>query len=274
MYSDVIHSTETPLVLAVVGDLHCNSTLGLCPPKFTLDDGGTYTPSKLQEQLWTCWTSYWAKVKTAAAGKELIVVVNGDMVEGFHHHCTQLVSENPADQFKMALDVMSVPVDLASYLYIVRGTEAHVGQSGYYEEELAQTLGAEMTPTGAFSHWYLRLVLNGTVFDFAHHASMGRLPWTSGNLLNRLAIEIELDNYRKGKTPPRYSVRSHNHRWGASDETLPVHVVGLAGWQGPTGYVQRIHPGALPQVGGLIFRLDDDLPAMNIVNYPWNIIDD
>lgn len=29
-------------VVAIVGDLHCNSTLGLCPPRVALDDGGEY----------------------------------------------------------------------------------------------------------------------------------------------------------------------------------------------------------------------------------------
>ena len=38
---------------AVVSDLHCGSTLGLCPPEgVQLDDGGQYLPSAAQKALW------------------------------------------------------------------------------------------------------------------------------------------------------------------------------------------------------------------------------
>jgi hypothetical protein len=51
-----------PVILAVVSDLHLNSTVALCPPEgVTLDDGGTSEPSRLQRWLWDCWEDDWTQ---------------------------------------------------------------------------------------------------------------------------------------------------------------------------------------------------------------------
>ena len=45
-------------LVVATADQHVNSTVGLCPPAVTLDDGGTYRASELQLLQW----SYWKEV--------------------------------------------------------------------------------------------------------------------------------------------------------------------------------------------------------------------
>ena len=60
-------------VLAVVSDLHCGSTLGLCGPEpVELDDGGLYTPSAIQRWLWERWADYWRRVEVARQGADCV----------------------------------------------------------------------------------------------------------------------------------------------------------------------------------------------------------
>ena len=56
-------------VVAVVSDLHINSTVGLCPGPVPLDDGGTHQPSKEQRALLRCWNEYWAEIDEWAEGR-------------------------------------------------------------------------------------------------------------------------------------------------------------------------------------------------------------
>ena len=39
-------------VVALVSDLHCNSTTALCPPVVNLDDRGQYHAGPIQRAIW------------------------------------------------------------------------------------------------------------------------------------------------------------------------------------------------------------------------------
>ena len=55
-------------IVACFGDMHCGSTVGLCPPEgIELDDGGLYMPNTGQEWLWNNWEEAWAKVGNNAS---------------------------------------------------------------------------------------------------------------------------------------------------------------------------------------------------------------
>src|SRR5687768_6791425 len=82
---DCLSETETrPVIVATPGDLHTNSTLGLCPSEgVDLDDGGHYAPNKIQRWIWQCWCDYWAAIGKAreALGAELWVAINGEVTD-------------------------------------------------------------------------------------------------------------------------------------------------------------------------------------------------
>ena len=91
-------------VLAVVSDLHTNSTIGLCPPRFPLDDGGEYVASKAQRWLWTNWQNYIANVSQTAQeyNCRIVTVFNGDLLDGDHHGTAQIITRNRNDMLRLA----------------------------------------------------------------------------------------------------------------------------------------------------------------------------
>ena len=158
-----------PAVVVIVSDLHVNSTVGLCPQRVALDDGGTYQQSKAQRWIYRCWLDFWQHVDNLPRSA-LYVVLNGDLVEGLHHGTTQLVTHNEETQLGMALQLLEPVARLADYLFIVRGTEAHTGPSAFWEEHIAEDLSAVRDEVGlTASWWHLPLTVEGVTFDICHH---------------------------------------------------------------------------------------------------------
>lgn len=247
-------------ILVVISDLHLNSTVALCPPAVALDDGGTYRPSKIQRQLWRWWLDSWEQVKATVEREkaELYVVVNGDVVEGYHHRWTQLISSNPADQERMAITVLDPVAQMADHLFFVRGTQAHAGRSAHWEETLADDLGAESdTETGTASWWHLKFKLGGVKFSIAHHRPIAKLPWTMGGPANRLAAHIVYKYAKRGWKRPDVVVRSHGHKIDDSSKTHPVKVICAPAWQSSTEFINKIDPDSFADVGSLLFVCRD-----------------
>ena len=245
------------IIVAVVADLHINSTLGLMPKVFVRDDGESVWASHLQNEVFRAWLSYWADVKKQVRAHKatLYVVINGDVCEGFHHGTTQLITHNPADQFKLAIDVLEPVARMADRLFIVRGTSSHAGTAAHWEEVIADDLGAVPDEvTGTASWWHLPMDVNGVLMHFSHHRRQNTLPWTSGGAANRLAAETVYEYARSGDRLPDVVVRSHGHIFDESSRIHPVKVIFSPAWQLKTEFSHRIAPDRMPAIGGLIFR--------------------
>lgn len=261
-----------PVVLAITSDWHAGSTVALCPPSIALDDGGVYTASKPQSWLWQNWTAYWERVATVRddLGAELFMVGNGDAVDGNHHGTTQILSGNPAAQAAVVDALLKVPLALKpDRIVMVRGTEAHVGQSASSEERIARglrkdgwpVLGDDMTGTASLWHW--RATIQGVRLDFAHHGRVGTRPWTKPNVVANLAAEIFYDHaaadmqHHRLPTAPHLAVRSHMHQFVDTHDQHPVRVIQTPAWQLATAFIHRIAPGKLADVGGLVVTIQD-----------------
>ncbi len=233
--------------------------MGLCPPGgIQLDDGGWYTPSYYQKELWGCWEDYWRAVKSAIRpGDRLFVVVCGDWVDGNHHGTAQIVSPNIAStQHDIAMAAIQPAIDLNPTRFIViRGTEVHVGGSGAQEEALAKTLPVKTIDndkTGAHSHWHWQCESQGVLMDFAHHGSVGRLPHTRSNPAKALAVKIMVAAAKHGTRMPDVAYRSHAHQAADTHDEFPVRVIQTRAWQLSTAFVERIAAGSLPEIGAII----------------------
>lgn len=265
-------------VIAVVSDLHVNSTVALCPPSFTLDDGGTYRASRPQTWIWRQWLSYWQTVREwrDSLDAPLRIIVNGELGDNNHHHTTQLITRNEADIVRMAAEVMRPATDLlreGDHLFVTRGTEAHSGPSASIDERIAADLGA--TPARddepPVSWWQLRAEFDGVTFDVMHHppGSGGRLPWTRGNFANKLAAIAYMEAGRK-EQPPHLLIRGHIHAPADSQDTWPVRAVIAPSWKLKDAYAYRIGGGFLP-VGGLIITCHDGGYELRKMLYHWPV---
>lgn len=252
-----------PKIIAITSDHHTGSTVGVCPPEgVRLDDAGRYLPSKPQQWLWQCWEDYWGWVaKLQREHKaELTVVYNGDMTDGDHHNTHQIISRNPDAQSYVADRVFGVPQALRpKRLFVVRGTEAHVGSGGSTEEALAKFLGAERdVETETWSRWRLRLQVHGKLLDFQHHGKIGQTPWTKGNVVNANAARIFYEHTIRGERHPDVAIRSHMHQYHDTHDAYPVRVIQTPSWQLKTGFVHRVMPESIADVGGVVILVAPD----------------
>ena len=245
-------------ILAVVGDTHINSSVGLCVPSTNLDDGGTYRASKGQRWLWYNWLDYWecvAKLVTQHDAK-LWTVFNGDPVEGDGKNRThQLITQNDTTVMNMTLDAIQPALEASDRLFVVRGTAAHVGLSANLEEKIAIDIEAvKCKETDTYSWWKLLLECDGVLFDITHHGKVGRLPWTKSNPLNVTATRLIM--HYAGYKLPKVAIRSHNHIYVDTFNNYPIRVIANPAWQLKTEYSHRLDIIEEADIGGSIFICD------------------
>lgn len=258
-------SRSKKVVIGVVSDLHCGSTVGIHATQPTaLDDGGFYISSTAQEWLYDNWVEFHARLRKAAKGAELHYIINGDLVDGAHHGTTQIVSNHPniqSDVLHNVLDPQLKALDPKS-IAIIRGTEVHVGPSGSAEESYARSLVAQgynvirEAETGNASHWHYRGMYNGALIDAAHHGRVGSRPWTKANGTLSLAAEITMEYAMRRERCPNLAIRSHMHQWVDTADNYPVRLIQTPAWQLGTAYIHRRHTEGLADVGGTIVTIE------------------
>ena len=254
----------------VVSDLHCGCRLGLCPPEDRkLDQGGWYRPSPLQLKLWQWWSEFWdAWVPLVTRGEPYAIVVNGDTTNGRHHKGVTNISESLVDQKRIAKDVIRQRIDHPNckQLYMVRGTEAHVGLGGENEEALAEDLGAVKNPDGDYAPFELWLRVGGPTGALVH--IMHHIGTTGTSAYETTALQKEFTEScseagKWGNPAPDIVVRAHRHRH-AKTQVPTVNGDGICvvtpGWQLKTPFVFRIPGGRVttPQCGGILIRQGDE----------------
>lgn len=262
--------------LIVVSDTHCGCRLGVCPPgPITLDDGGSYYPSDFQTKMFQLWKEFWDSwVVEVTRGDPYDVVHNGDAIDGVHHGSTTQVSQNIEDQLRIAFALMA-PVVAAckksgGQYFHVRGTQAHVGQSAVYEEQLAQRLGAVPNELGQYARYDLwkrvgvdTKRVKAPLVHLMHHIGTTSSAAHEASAVNAEITAEYVEAARWKREPPDYVVRSHRHRSIAVDfDSAKGYAAAIVtpAWQGKTPFVWRV-PGARlsePQVGGILIRQGDE----------------
>lgn len=261
---------KKPIVrnLVVVSDTHAGCRLALCRPEpIQLDGGGMYQASKFQLKLWEFWREFFdVWVPLVTGGEPYDLVHNGDAIEGVHHRATTQISHNLEDQQRIAEGVLRPEVERClaggGTYYHIRGTEAHVGQTGEFEERLARTLGAKPNSEGQYARWDLWKRVgdeNGPLVNLLHHVGTTGSAAHEASAVNAELTATYNEAARWDQKPPDYVVRSHRHRFIAVDmESGRGHAAAIVtpAWQGRTPFAFKI-PGArvsTPQFGGILIR--------------------
>lgn len=241
---------DSPRVIVVLGDLHCGSTVALCPPDFQITDGGKHTLNAAQEWIWEQWLAFNAWLEVSLAGRSYVLVVNGDAGEGVHHHTKQLVSLETCDHCAMAVNVLRPLADGATETLMVRGTETHVGASD--ESGIGAQLGARQdTSTGRFAADEWELTMNGVRVAFRHHMVTSKRKYLEASGLGIELGNQQLERARTGGDIPQVICAAHRHRFGLYSDAFGMMVVG-APWQLSTQYAHKVVPGATPTVGAYL----------------------
>jgi hypothetical protein len=236
-----------------------------------LDDGGAYLASDVQRKMWALWRAFWDDwVPEVTRGEPYDVVHNGDAIDGVHHNSTTQVSHNMEDQITIAEMVLAPEVAKCKAsggtYYHIRGTEAHVGKSGVYEEQLAKRLGAKPNAQGQYARYDLWKRVggdDGPLVHLLHHIGTTGSAAHEASAVNAELTAEFVEAGRWGRQPPDFIVRSHRHRSIAVDinsaRGYAASIVTPA-WQLKTPFVWKV-PGARlaePQLGGILIRRGDE----------------
>ena len=266
--------------VVVISDTHFGCKLALMPDEFITDEGTIIKPSELQKKLLLMWNDFWGEfVPRATRNEEFILVHNGDIIDGIHHNSVTQITQNIADQRKMAIQMMRPILDnpKCRAYYHIRGTEAHVGKSGQDEEDIARQLNAIPNAENNYARWelWLRFGDKGLLTHFTHHISTTNSAAYESTAVYKEYIEACVDSARWGYEPPDAVIRSHRHRHFkieiASKNTNAISVV-TPGWQLKTPFVFRGSLGrsSTPQIGGIILREGEEVPIYERAKV-WNI---
>jgi hypothetical protein len=249
-----------PSAVAVVGDLHAGSTVGLMPPSFRLDAGQTITPSKQQAWLWKCWLEYcdWLDNFSLDA-----IVINGDLPNGLNARDAQNLTGNESDQINFVVDCLQPLLykgnkRRAGSVYITRGTGYHSGGAGSREETIAREIGAVQDDTGAYSRYVNRLTWRDQSLFFTHHIQIAAVyPLTP---LQRAQREWRVRCQKRGTRMPDVDIRSHVHTCHFIQSTDNKWMHTAPAWQLMTDFSHKVAPAGEEDfvTGGLLICLDEE----------------
>ena len=255
----------------VVSDLHSGCQLGLCPPKLKLDNGGTYRASKLQKKLWYWWnlfrTKYvpmWCTNRRTGKRAPYVLVLNGDTTDGIHHGSTTQISHNHNDQLLIAHANTANwwKDDYLQAVYVIRGTEAHVGPSGEMEEIFAREIGAQPDESGNYARYDLWKRVGRGLVHILHHIGTSASTYYEATAVQKELAEMYTEAAKAGQTPPDIAVRSHRHRFvSTSFATKRGTATGIVtpGWQLKTPFVWRTGMRIkMPEFGGICVCQGDE----------------
>lgn len=264
--------------IVAISDTHVGSYAGLCPPGgISLDDGGLYKPNKFQKTTWKFWSHFWSEfVPEQAAGAERVIVVfNGDLIDGVHHKTTSIISSSWQVQESAAIDILGkLPAPQGFTIhqrFVVRGTEAHSDIGGQSEERIAKGIGCQANEIGEYSAWQLWLEVDGCVFQFAHHIGVTSSAAYESSAPMREMVAGLVEAAQWDRKLPNVFVRSHRHRF----IIVPIPTLNgryqsviTPGWQLRTPFTERIDRMRMPHIGGVVFRVEDGKCEIREKLYP------
>lgn len=262
-------------IIAVSADKHSGSSLGLIRGTFELQDGGSYTPSPLQKQIWRQYEECLDYIKQERKKSRLIWIENGDPCEGIHHQSTQLVSARVDEHEQIASDILDysfqkVGMTKGDLAYMMAGTEEHGGNGSQSENRLAEDFNyfipqysKESEKPNRYTWDRLLLKVNGVLLDIAHHGgSVGKRAWTTENTMRALVKSFYLQSLEDKTELPRYWIRSHLHQFVYSGMYSGKHgnIEGFVtpSFQFKTGFAYKIAGHQLSDIGMLIIGIEED----------------
>jgi len=261
--------------LLVVSDTHSNSTVGLSVPSTQLDDGDQIHAGTARRWLFHTWEDILTRTaeKVRQYGSELYGLINGDAVEtDAKNRSLQLISKNKTEAEQIAIEALTPMFQMCKGVYVVRGTEAHVGQQAQSEEAVALNFDNTIkdTDTGRASWQYLPLDLDGVRLDIAHHprGGGGGRPMNYQAGIMRIASDMLFEYANDGQRPPDLVIRSHLHGYRDSKDAFRVRAIITPAMSLLTSYVHRIGINQSQPVGAVLITCNRGRYHVEPMLYP------
>lgn len=227
-----------------------------------------HTPTPAQVRMYAHWLTCADYVQTMRGNKRVIIVCDGDSVDGRHHNSTQIITYDPEEQREIHAELMDIFLRNCTFdrinddrLYYVKGTEVHVNDQ---EDEIGRDLGAELTPQGLGAFDVLDMDINGRYLKFLHHGKgRGNGP-NEGNALRNWLRDLYADSSKAGRRCPDLVVTGHTHAAAYGDYCVMegsniriVHGVICPSWQAKTRFALEKVPTAVNSIGAAFITITE-----------------
>lgn len=256
-------------LLVILSDLHAGSTVALMPPSFETLEGQTIEQSPMQKWLWECWLKCNKWIDGIVGKDPHALVLNGDMIEGIHHHSKQVFSPDTNDHVEAAIHILRDRATKAASSFVIRGTECHTSNTEIVIGKALKLAVNEDTGLPAWDKLFLDVA--GVRCVFQHHITTSVRPWTEGTGLASQAASEKLEAIDNDEIAPRVICCAHRHKYGqfSNGRTLTIvsppwqmltrhghKVVGHARTK-PGAYIldwRGVENGSLPKVHEILFN--------------------
>jgi len=241
-----------PNLLVCVSDTHVGSTFGLLHPGFETHEGNPVGQNELQKWLWNAWEDCWKWAEQVIGADDWSLVINGDAIDGNHHHTKEIWSPDEGDHLQAAAEIFTDAASGASSVYITEGTESHTKGLEHALAKILKNNGIKVVTNGKRGAWdSLHLKVSNSLCEFDHHMPTSMRSYLEASALSITLGDIRNQRARSGAESPRVIVRSHRHRFGLYEDGYGM-MVALPAWQGLTRFGRKVVPGAMPQCGLVI----------------------
>lgn len=244
-------------LIVCLSDLHSGSSVALFPDrlyKFNLERN--HTPTENQKRMYKHWIRCAVHARNLRKGKRLIIIHNGDAIDGWHHGTHQVLTSIPDEQADLHKYLMRRFLKNAGFdpgagdkLIYIKGTEVHTGET---EEKIAFDLGAEYKIAPDF----VELSINGKLIWFFHHGPNSGDGHTAGNTLRNWLARLYWDRVNYRRILPNLVVTGHYHKatynsyvQQRDDGIHVMHGLILPSWQMKTRFAYRVVPVSQNKIG-------------------------
>lgn len=261
---------KSDILLVLLSDMHSGSNSALFLNRFWKGKNGNHTPTSKQELIRKQFDMFAGQVEKARKGKRVVIVNDGDAIEGVHHNNVDVCTRDVLEQMNIHIELMldfkkRIKWQRGDELHYVRGTETHSLDT---EEDIARELDAIPNRTGSYVSDHLSLDLNGAEAWFIHEGAVAGKGANEGNSLRNWLRDVYWDLVKEHQKPPDIIYSGHVHQptyntYVANDrgQFITIHGVILPSWQAKTRYAYKVAPVAKNKVGGVtqVFTASGDI---------------
>ena len=256
-------------LISILSDTHSGGSSALFPNRFWQFKHTNHTPTPKQRAMFEHFDKCAKYAGKARKNKRLIMVHDGDAIEGVHHGSIEAITFNRDEQCEVHVDLMDHFMKQARFsrkqgdrLFYVSGTESHVGDK---EEGIAKDLCAEKTSNDTYVFDHLELEVNGRLVWFIHHGKARGKGANEGNALRNWLRDIFWECKKAGVRPPDLVVSGHTHTpaYGVyvvsdGDGYHMIHGIICPSWQQKTKFAKKVASVDRNQVGAAFVEIRAD----------------
>jgi len=261
---------ETPkqkdVLQVVVSDMHSGSNYALFLNREWQGRKNSHVPKAKQIQIRRQFEQFTDEVREARQGKNVVLVHNGDGIDGDHHNSGDVCTLNELEQADIHVELMNelqkrIDWQAGDELYYTKGTQTHVHE---YENYIGRELNA--VPDGDFYSWdILKITRNGVLSWFVHHGPRRGEGANEGNSMRNWLKNIYFEALKDGTDIPDIVYTGHVH-----DPTFSTYeyrnkmtfkmIWGtiLPSWQMKTDFGYQIASVSKNKIGGVYQEIKSD----------------